>query len=88
MRSLGHDSYEAGKAVIMGILAQLGKHPPVDWRYYMSKINKKAWSNYFKSYIVCVKYISDTNWYFYLLGNKGRVLKAQTAYSYFDWQDL
>ena len=54
----------------------------------MPKINKKAWSNYFKSYIVCVKYISDTNWYFYLLGNKGRILKAQTAYSYFDWQDL
>lgn len=54
----------------------------------MSKINKKAWSNYFKSYIVCVKYISDTNWYFYLLGNKGRVLKAQTAYSCFNWQDL
>lgn len=54
----------------------------------MSKTNKKAWSNYFRAYIVCAKYISDNNWYFYVLGGRKTLLKAQTAYSCFDWQDL
>lgn len=48
--------------------------------------NKIAWSEYFNGYIRCVKYYSDTCWYFVIKEDLGcRVRKASTKYSYFNW---
>lgn len=49
--------------------------------------NKIAWSNYFKEYIRCVRYYSDTDWYFVInedFDNK-HTRKAKSKYSYFEW---
>ena len=54
------------------------------------KTNKIAWSNFFKSNIICVKHISDDNWYFVLEGDVDHrnVMHAQTNYNFFSWCDL
>lgn len=52
--------------------------------------HKKAWSSYFGAYIRCVKYISDTDWYFVInedIDNR-YVRKAGSKYSDFNWVRL
>ena len=51
---------------------------------------KKAWSEYFKSYIVCVRYISDDHWYFTYIDDVDyrHVMRAKTKYSYFKWESV
>lgn len=45
-----------------------------------------TWSNYFNAYIKCVKYISDTDWYFVIVGDtNSRIHKAKSRYSTFNW---
>ena len=55
-----------------------------------SHCKKKAWSNFFNSYIRCVKYISDKEWYFVLnddVDNRN-IRRAGTNYSFFNWFDI
>ncbi len=51
------------------------------------KINKIAWSDYFKDYIRCVRYISDDHWYFVFRDDvdNRNVMRAGSKYSYFSW---
>lgn len=53
----------------------------------MKKTNKIAYSKYFQEFIICVKYVSDDEWYFIFkdaVGNQ-KPRRARTKYSYFTW---
>ena len=45
------------------------------------KVGDMVWSGYFNDWIKVEKIISDTDWYFNF---KGRIIKAQTALSFFE----
>lgn len=56
-----------------------------------SKINRIAWSDYFGRYIRCVKYISNTEWYFEFIydesENLKKPIKAKSPYDSFKWSN-
>ena len=55
-----------------------------------NKMFKIAFSRYFGQNIMCVRYTNDSDWYFVLINERqqpcSRIMKAQSKYSYFDWQ--
>ena len=60
--------------------------------YYQVDYNKIAYSEYFKSFIKCVDYYDNDNWYFVLCNRRGHkklfnkiVHKANTSYNNFTW---
>lgn len=58
------------------------------------KTDKVAYSKFFKSNIKCVGFRTNTNWDFVLCDehgnptNGGKVMRAQSYYSMFDWKDV